>query len=97
MRMGPRSRPLAVVLGVLLILLGLASVSLFYRPDAPMEEPASPGRTTNPSKTLSPFAEWWLYPSIRMSRFFRYAGGAGGVACLVVGTMFLVAKRSRSE
>lgn len=90
--MTTRSRLPAAVLGILLILLGFAGIA-FTWPGTPMEEPASPGRTPAPRK-ISFIEEWWMYRSVGVSRFIRYAGGAGGMACLVVGAMLLVAKRT---
>jgi hypothetical protein len=91
------SRPgiLAPALGILLILLGFASVAVFVWPEAPMEEPANPGKTPNPSKVISKFEEWMLYRWNRIRQVFRYAAIPAGVVCLVVGTMLLVPKRTR--
>jgi hypothetical protein len=88
------SRVRSIALGLLLLLLGFTGLFTSVWPEAPLEEPASPGKTPNPSETITPFWEWWLYPSVRIIQSIRYAAAVGGVTCLVMGAMLLAPKRA---
>ena len=76
------------MLGVLLILFGLASLGFYVWGNAPLEEPASPGKTPNPSQMLQE-KWWWKYTPliVRLHRFSISGGivfvGAGMLLVLL--------------
>jgi hypothetical protein len=81
-----RSGPIAPILGILLIVIGLillGAIAWGYL-SPPMEEPASPGKTPNPSRLPSDEAfERTLRWTGRLVLFMRY--GAIPTALLLIG------------
>jgi len=82
------------VIGVLLILLGIASFGFYIWGNAPMEEPASPGRTPNPSKMAAP-EEWWVRAAPLLVRFHKYGAIPAGVVGIIVGALLLLPEKTR--
>ena len=93
--MAQRSGPLAPVLGILLILFGIASFGFYVWGNAPMEEPASPGATPNPSKTAA--ESWWWRFTPLMIRLHTYVAIPAGVVGVVVGALLLLPLDSRRD
>ncbi len=82
------------ILGVGLILLGLACFAVLIWASAPMEEPASPGRTPNPSKLGSDEGfERMQRRWTGLARFCKYGAIPLGVALLAAGIYFLIPDR----
>lgn len=92
--MPSRSAPIAPVLGILLILLGIASFGFYAWGNAPMEEPASPGKTPNPSRTLE--EKWWWRHTTLLVRLHRFSIPAG-VVFVGVGIVLLLPLDSRRD
>jgi hypothetical protein len=93
----PRSRPLAPLLGIVLILLGLACFSFLVWANAPMEEPASPGTTPNPSRKRSAWDEWLDRRWVWMIRFLKYGAIPGGLVSVVAGVLLLIPEKAKRE
>ena len=83
---------IAPVLGIVLILLGLAFFGFYLWGQAPLEEPANPGRTPNPSRM--PEGEWeWRIIVLRIL-LHRYAILAG-VVFVGIGAVLLLPERTK--
>lgn len=93
--MNARPTALAPVLGVLLILFGIASFGFHVWGNAPLEEPASPGRTPNPSKR--PAEAWWWKFTPLIVRLHRFSI-PGGIVFVGAGILLvLLPDRLRRE
>jgi hypothetical protein len=92
--MALRSGPIAPALGVLLILLGIAFFGFYVRGNAPMEEPASPGKTPNPSQV--PQETWGRRHPGLIPRLHRFSIPAG-VVFVGVGIVLLLPLDSRRD
>jgi hypothetical protein len=85
---------MAPVLGILLLLVGLGSFGFTVWGNAPLEEPASPGKTPNPSKM--PQEEWWWRLTPLIARLHRFSIPAG-VVFVGAGIMLLLPLDSRRD
>ena len=59
-----------------------------------MEEPASPGRTPNPSK-MPATEEWWVRHTPVIVRFHKYGALPVGVLGVIVGALLLLPEKAR--
>jgi len=82
-----RSGPVAPVLGILLLLLGIVSFGFYVWGNTPMEEPASPGRTPAAA------GEWWWRYGHLIARLHSCSIPAG-VLFVFVGALLLIPERN---
>ena len=82
------------MLGVLLILLGIASFGFYIWGNAPMVEPANPGIIENPKHMIPP-EEWRIRFFELQVRFHKYGAIPAGVVGIIVGALLLLPEKAR--